>query len=218
MFDRSTLRSRVILWIQWVLVSILGWGIGLIPAYTVDTILIKTVSNDFRELISFYDFRDFIGFIVIGFSLGVAQWLILRQYFQQSASWILATCIGIATGWNSILVDAAVEIASMSGLYWHHYANVTFYFILGIISGTLLGIAQWIVLRQKFQQAKLWIFANALGEGLASALYSMWFTGFRGAMTGGLLANLVVNKGIAMAITGFLLVYLLYSVPLKKNS
>ncbi len=208
MFDRNRFRSRALLWIQWVLVSILGWGIGLIPAYIVDTILIKNFG---------YHFRDFMAFVVIGFSLGVTQWLVLRQYFPRSIQWILATSAGIAVGWNAIFVDAAFEIASMNGLSTRHASNVTFHFILGIISGTILGIAQWIVLRQKFQQAKLWIFANAIGEGLASALYRMWFTGFRGSLEGGLLAHLVIYKGIAMAITGFLLVYLLYSVPLKKK-
>jgi hypothetical protein len=206
-FNQNTLR----IWAQWVVVSILGWGAGLIPAYILDSVLIKTVSSDFRDLIPFYHFRDFIAFIVVGFSLGVAQWLVLRKYFPQLAQWVLATCAGIALGWNSTFVGAAVEIASMSGLYSHHYANVTFHFILGIISGTILGVAQWIVLRQKFQQAKLWIIANAIGEGLASALYSMWFTGFRGAMTGGLIAYLIVNKGIALTITGVPLIYLLKS-------
>ena len=62
------------IWIQWVLVTTVGWMLGLALG----------------------------GEIGVGVFVGAAQWVVLRRYFSQAWWWILASAAGWLVGWAII--------------------------------------------------------------------------------------------------------------------
>jgi hypothetical protein len=92
----------------------------------------------------FSSFRFTTAGLVMGLSIGIAQWLVLRRILPKSFWWIgLTTMVSFGVGralgnsYNSYLGGAAV--------------------------GILVGIAQWWVLSLAFSQAGWWIPANIVG-------------------------------------------------------
>ena len=63
-----------VFWLKWVLVSTLGWVVGLL--------LPRSVS------------------ITIGALVGIAQWVVLRPLFPQAGWWILASAVGWAASYG----------------------------------------------------------------------------------------------------------------------
>ncbi|MBU2483313.1 MAG: hypothetical protein KJ760_19690 [Proteobacteria bacterium] len=92
----------------------------------------------------------FVTFLVLGLSLGVTQWLTLRDYIQITNSWILATVIGFSLFGGIIAVGRSSSNSD---------------FIICLFSLWLLspGFAQWLVLRRQVKLAGCWIPANAIG-------------------------------------------------------
>lgn len=93
---------------RWIVATVVGWtlGAGLIFLFVQDG-------------------YDFLAGLIIGLTLGTAQWLILRQEVQWSAWWIMISIVGWTTG-----------IGLLPGI-----------FLTGILAGAITGIAIELLLR-----------------------------------------------------------------------
>lgn len=89
-----------------------------------------------------------------GFGIGIAQWVILDRRIDRSWRWILASAIGWSAGW----VINLSKIPEGMG------------FVEGLVVGTTLGIAQWIVLREELHWAGWWIPINIVAWSTALGL------------------------------------------------
>jgi hypothetical protein len=208
MFEESSLLLKLRVWLQWIIASMIGWTLGLVFAEIAGTVM------PFKL---FLFPGDILAYLIVGLSLGTTQWLVIRQQLPNISSWIFATGLGVAIGWNSGLSDIAIKIGSDLGLYIWDGSNLTFHFILPAFSGSILGILQWLILRSRIQGAGWWLLGSAIGEATASVLYHAAFTGFWGTMKGGLIAYLGVGEGVGFAISGLTLVYLLRSLSPKAK-
>ena len=103
---------------------------------------------------------------VTGLLVGLLQWLILQRYLARAAWWIAVTAVGI--GVTHALLDGAPR------------AEFTPLFML--VSGLLLGVLQWIVLRNHVGQAVWWIPVSIVGWYLA------WLLGMLALNASGLLS------------------------------
>lgn len=85
---------------------------------------------------------------LVGFLIGGLQWLLLRRWLPQSASWILMTSLawGLGSGIAMVLFGYNVfdDIAE------------SHLFAAGIVCGIALGLSQWRVLRGRFPYANWW--------------------------------------------------------------
>jgi hypothetical protein len=120
-----------------------------------------------------------IGGLVLGLIIGctfglgcaVMQWLALRRLV--SAWWIAATFVAWAIFWA---INLAGFLGSGSGVFGKVIEGLGH----GALFGALLGLFQWLVLRNKIRNANWWIYANilgwssgaALGDGIKAALGS----------------------------------------------
>jgi len=199
-FEESALVLKLCIWLAWMIASMIGWILGLIFADIAGTVM------PFKL---FLFPGDILAYLIVGLSLGTTQWLVIRKQLPNMSSWILATGLGVAIGWNSGLEDVVIKIASNSGLYIWDGVNLPFHFLFPAFSGSILGIMQWLVLRSRIQSAGWWLFGSAIGEATASVLYHAAFTGFWGMMKGGLIAYLGVGEGVGFAVSGLILVCLL---------
>ena len=127
--------------LRWVLATSVGWIVGF------------AVCETLKAIVEFLAHPPTDG-AVIGISIGIAQWLVLKRRINRAGWWILASIIGFGVG--KAVGDAfaqAVSGALGSGLD-------------GAMIGASLGIAQWLVLRRHVAQAGWWVLANILAWAL----------------------------------------------------
>jgi len=89
-----------------------------------------------------------LGGALTGAVVGFAQWLLLRRSLGVGLRWIAATSLGLAVG----LAVGATAVG--------YETSRPQLMIMGAICGAFVGIAQGIVLRDRFSLWPLWIVAN----------------------------------------------------------
>jgi hypothetical protein len=78
------------LWLQWLVVTALGWVLGgvLLPE---------------------------LALVAAGLMIGTLQWVVLRQRIPQTAWWILASVVGWAGGWAIVIALVPPEVGFLTG-------------------------------------------------------------------------------------------------------
>jgi hypothetical protein len=147
---------------------------------------------------------------LIGLIIGLAQWLVLWNRFPKSGWWILATAIGFGLAWSPAW-NLAIEVLRSDWGNWRY--SIEWPIVLGV-TGMIVGILQWFVLRKWVYKAGWWIVISPIA-GISAGVLAMivfdavfrnvdsstlaWFlplitdltAGFvYGAITGALLARL----------------------------
>ncbi len=123
--------------------------------------------NPYAELWSVQWFIAWVGNgiisgIVTGLIIGGLQWYLLQRYVDWAREWLIFSIIG----W--VLVDLWYGLVSI----FMTPTSATFLVFVGsIIAGLLLGVMQWLVLRQYVYQAGWWIVANSLAWFISSFLF-----------------------------------------------
>ena len=150
---------------------------------------------------------------LVGLIIGLAQWLVLWNRFPKSGWWILATAIGFGLAWSPAW-NLAMAILSSGWGKWRY--SIEWPNVLGV-TGAIVGLLQWLVLRRWVYQSGRWIVTSPLA-GIAAGVLAMivfdivfrnvdsptlaWFlpviTGLTagfvyGAITGAVLAQLSKN-------------------------
>lgn len=198
------------LWEWWVLATVVGifMGIAIVAAASV---AVKALG-----IVNTAALLHIVGALE-GAALGLAQWLVLRRYIKRIYWWIVATAIGAIAAWLIglkaivvlilIFLDGGTVRSFSPGL-------LPAVFWLGAWVGTILGLAQWFVIRTHVRQGFLWVLVNALAWGLGLLTV---FTGANFVTPGeftletafiGLIAGATTGCVIG-AITGIGLVWLL---------
>ena len=133
-----------------------------------------------------------IGGAVTGAGIGFVQWMFLRRDLNMSPVWILATGVALAVGLS--IGAAVVGYETTAGQLA----------IMGVTSGTPVGIAQGILLRDRFSLWHVWMVAMpalfALGWVVTEAAgidVANQFTvfGASGSVVFGLLSGLLLVAG-----------------------
>jgi len=131
----------------------------------------------------------FIGLFVIGSVIGFAQWLVFRRHFKRAGWWwILITAVGWAIGYS--ISWGALEATGIIG--WGIEYDLDMVMRIGlVISGSVAGIVQWLLLRQEVPKAGWWIVANLVGwVGSIAAILIL-----QGNVSFGLIDNSVFEYG-----------------------
>jgi hypothetical protein len=107
--------------------------------------------------------------IAIGFSVGVFQWLILRNYLSHSWLWIAATLLGMTSGY---FIEGFIWVAAR--YYLSMYVTAEFWtlikWITPFIEGLVIGLTQWVVLRKFLSKSWTWVIMNGFSWTLALAI------------------------------------------------
>ena len=136
------------LWERWVLAStiaqILGW------------IVIGYFSQATNELVNqnTYKVLLLVG-TVEGFVLGFAQWLVVRRYIRYANCWIFLTIVGALLSWfMGLTVSVVVGLFYAANLYQTMTTLVKEIALLGAAIGTVIGYAQWLILKIANKKAR----------------------------------------------------------------
>lgn len=205
--DSPNLQSSIVnylktdcgFWLQWLLVT---FGSFLVSLCFIEV--------DVRPYIRVYE--GAIGGAVVG----LAQGLILRQRSQTIALWWIPVSI---ISWGLIGASHFGAIGWMAPRTLRLEPRVIFGLINGLQVGALLGIGQWLVLRQHIKKASLWILLSA--GAWTIGLPIGWTIGGILRQATRLFLSEIVGLAIAWlaiaAITGIALIWLEKLSGLKQN-
>jgi hypothetical protein len=148
--------SRWKLWEAWILATAIGEliGLGIVVWASTQTQTFQKYPEGAFLLVGALE----------GIILGCCQWLVLRRYVPHIAGWIVATTIGAIVAWMggslvSLLMAVSYAWRSDAASAKAFYEGIL---LLGASLGTILGFAQWIVLRTHIRRASWWIFSSTL--------------------------------------------------------
>jgi hypothetical protein len=194
---------------QWVAAS----GLGLVAGFAVFGFLIRTF--DTQSDMGLQTIITLTGGIVLGASIGTAQWLVLRYHVARPSLWVIASMLGTTLG-----MTIGGILYNSTGRLGNYYGAIV---IGSLVVGASLGMAQCFVLRRYVARSGWWVVANSVGlllaVGLSGVLAQVLFiatanvlgegitTFLSGIVAGGLL---LVSYG---SITGTVFVWLFRQHP-----
>lgn len=133
--------SFYLLW----LLAFLGFPIGGAVAYS----LVGAVDIPARAALAG---------LVTGVVIGLAQWLVLRQALPLNPGWIVITGMGTAVGLAAGVALFGTETAGNTLL------------LRAALTGLIIGIAQWLLLREHITMNGWWLLVIAGGWAIAWAV------------------------------------------------
>ncbi len=165
--DTRTSQAGLLLWLEWVLASVVGFGVG----GAVGSLVSPTV-----------------GFIVTGAVVGMFQWMILRRYMAQ-AGWVALA--GLSTLVVCFAFGGAI-MGGVSGLVGGAFGLIAGGAAAGLVMGTTGGFFQSRFLGQHLSRTGWWIVASALGWAIGEAVAVALGQG-PGSLIGGAIAGTITG-------------------------
>jgi hypothetical protein len=152
----------------WVLANVIAWG-------TSHKLLLTESLQPTSELIPATIVVVLNG-LLTGIILGVGEWIALRQIWDQADGWFHATAwsqaIGIAIGWTLAIAYVMRWPIQIEGTGTSIAPSRIL--VLSVL-GTIVGVSQWLVLRQRvprhFKHGMLWALGTIAGLTVG------WFVG-----------------------------------------
>ena len=155
-------RPRWFFYTAWVALSAISIPIAWVIAWALVSQVEKVVGGTIQvggyTRITEDFLSSYILFPVLGLLAGFLQYLLLRRHLPRMGWWIAATTLGLLLG----LVGGRL----LSRTLYSTLDKVWFGTLMTILIGGSMGLAQWLVLRQRVRHAAWWILANVLGWGV----------------------------------------------------
>jgi len=215
---------EVSLWLRWVLANAAGEAIGLGGSALLWAAAVVYLGVDSGPTASVLlaAVAVLAGALIEGTVVGTAQWLVLneRLHTLRWKTWGLATGAGAFLAWTlgmvpSTLISLGANSPGQAPPPEPSDAVVyALAFLMGLVLGPILGLAQWFVLRGYVRRAALWMPANALAWafGMVAIFFGVDLAvgaGFGPATIPLLVATLACAGAIVGAVHGLALVWLL---------
>lgn len=150
-------------WLLWVMVCVAGLlvdrvlfrGTFLAPGIvsTIET-WIGSEGSSLRvsELLTY----SILG-LIDGLLLGMFQWVAIRRLIKGALGWILASSLGLSVGlmtfWSLLVLFISGRIPVGSDYDWAFGIGM----IDAVVTGIVLGFAQYLVLRMKLRKSEWWV-------------------------------------------------------------
>jgi hypothetical protein len=159
-------------YLEWIAANALAEGAGLGTTFVVGQTLAPAMARMSTVLSTLGTAAAAIvmGVLLEGLMVGAAQARVVAKHSPASASrWVIATMIGAGVAWAVGMVPStamALLQDSSAGPQASAEPSPAIVFALavglGLITGPILGFAQWRVLRDATRRAGKWLWANAL--------------------------------------------------------
>lgn len=134
-------------WLQWLLASSLGLGIGFPIGSIGAAVLSDSLTSTKSEV--YFAILLMVWGASIGASLGIGQWLVLRHYLSHASRWILGGTVSL-----TIALVPAIFAGDEPGIWVP-------------IGLAMLVTAYWLVLRGRIPRSGYWALNGSMGLALA---------------------------------------------------
>jgi len=210
------------LWLRWVVANAVGEGIGLGGAVLIGAAGARRFGGDtgLFSAVILAALAVLAGTLIEGTVVGTAQWLVLTGPLptMRWGMWALATGAGAFLAWTLGMIPSTLLSLGSGGAPSAEPAEATVLglaFLMGLVLGPVLGLAQWLALRRFMRHAALWMPANTLAWAFGMVTI---FAGMDLALGDGFGPGTVPKLGLTLlwcgatvgAIHGLALVWLLH--------
>jgi hypothetical protein len=146
-------------WLKWVVAStiaVIAGGMAGIPiGFGLGDALFPR-----HEVLSLAVVGACVGLFLAG-ALGVGQWVVLQAYLPDLRRWVPYSAAAAAFSWG-LVFPLLINTFEGNDEMWPPVS-----IILATVMGAAVGIAQWLVLRDRVPAAGLWIPVCTVGLGIA---------------------------------------------------
>jgi len=203
MFGQRDTNADWIIWLQWILLTTLGW----LAAMSLSMLL----PANLHILLSPIALMPFLVLVTLTWAAGIAalQWLALRRYFSGAIKWILASSAGMVIG------SVVAMPLKLRDLYIRPSGFQLDEVMYGAVFGVLLGAAQWLALRTWVHNSGWWIVGNAVGWTLGMTVGEFLLLDWNSTYAS--FVYTMITESMPTAVTGVVLVMLLRN-PLRRTS
>ncbi|HYM61907.1 MAG TPA: hypothetical protein VEZ11_13570 [Thermoanaerobaculia bacterium] len=136
---------------------------------------------------------------VVGAVLGGMQAISLRRLLSRPLWWIVSTVAGLGAGLSTAVVVVETVGTAIAGkrpnvFHLSSPMRALSFIALGLVAGTVVGLAQWLVLRRQIPRIKHWVLTTGAGLAIAfsasSLVVDLSTIGLRSAVGGALFVTL----------------------------
>lgn len=202
----STKKEKVQFWWKWTLIN----ALVLILSYIISVLVLLFVAGSmFNNRMDEWGspFEQTVGQIalgiVIGFSIGITQWRLLRKVFNVSSFWLYSVAIGftiLELIAGIILWKLDINRGELSFIEFNALAHA----LLLAITGLIIGIIQMPLLKKQYAGSVNWVIASTLAWGI-----SILITAIDQDSELALLITFIIGAILYGAITGATLMWIL---------
>lgn len=160
-------RSDFRFWCRWIIANLIGelLGLGVVATAAYAAVSVMGESASAAHALAFATLIIGLG-IIEGAIVGYAQAVVLRRRLPQLRAWVRATMVGAACAWSlGMLPGTLMSIAGSSPSTMPSGMSDALQLLLavplGLVTGAILGLPQWLVLKRYVSRAGWWVAANA---------------------------------------------------------
>ena len=209
----STKKEKVQLWWKWTLINalvlILSYIISVFVVLLINEIIFENTVDEWGSPFEQTVVQIALG-IVIGFSIGITQWRLLRKVFNVSSFWLYSVAIGfiiIELIAGIILWKLDINRGELSFFEGNPLAHA----LILAITGLLIGLIQLPLLRRHYSGNAYWVIASSLAWGI-----SVLLTAIHHQSDLAILITFILGSLLYGAITGATLMWILQPKEIKS--
>ena len=202
----STNIEKVQFWWKWTLINalvlILGYIISVFVVLLINEIIFENTVDEWGSPFEQTVVQIALG-IVIGFSIGITQWRLLRKVFNVSSFWLYSVAIGftiLELIAGIILWKLDINRGELNFIEFNALAHA----LLLAITGLIIGIIQMPFLKKNYAGNVYWVIASTVAWGI-----SILITAIDQDSELALLITFIIGAILYGAITGATLMWIL---------
>jgi hypothetical protein len=173
-------RNETGLWLGWTLATALGLILGYLPA----ALFVNELDLGLARIIVP---------LLAGTLIGLAQWLVLRNYVTDCSDWVLYLAGSWVLGYTLGLLVVDLLASTFLGIVFSY-----------ILFGIIIALFQWPVLHREIPRIWMWVLANVVGWGLGAFLAQLAIAGLYGSNQPSLITITVVNMAVTGLVAGLI--------------
>jgi hypothetical protein len=208
-------RVMALTWLGWLVASAVGWSLGWVLGPPLSEALAGAVADAVYPFPA-HVIAGTVDWAIIGLTMGVGQWLVLRRHITRAGWWVVVTAVSLAVvGAVKSLLGPYMDDIIFDLIGWTEYiggwrlvplVGPLFGVLMEGLSGLVVGLAQRPVLRRQVGKAGRWVPISALAWGIGSAVVALviWMAGEPSdemamqltAVMGGVVLGVVTGLGL----------------------
>ena len=208
----NTNKEKVQFWRKWILVNalvlILGYIVSGFFVLLINEVIFGLTMSEWGTPFE-QSIMQIAAGTVIGISMGITQWLLLRKVFDVSLFWLYSVAIGfiiIELIAGIILWKLNINRGELSFIEFNALAHA----LILAITGLLIGMIQLPLLRKHYSGSVYWVIASTLAWGI-----SILITVIDQESELALLITFIIGAFLYGAITGATLMWIMRPKELK---